>query len=296
MTIRAKFAADERSVSFEFSPPRTPEAVARLFETADRLRVLAPTFVSVTYGAGGSTRRNTIDIVSRLQTEIGLTAAAHLTCVGHSRVELVEVLRELAGRGIRNLMLLRGDPPKDGTGFVPHPDGLSHAAELVELARSVGGFSIGVAGYPETHQECDDPKRDLEYLRQKVDRGADFVITQLFFRNDDYFAFVERAHRVGIRCRIIPGIMPALSWGQIQRMAKLCGASIPARLAHDLSAAGDDRPLSERIGTDWATAQCDDLLRQGASGIHLYTLNQSRAAEQIFTHLRATHAAMLPKN
>jgi methylenetetrahydrofolate reductase (NADPH) len=287
MRIRDKFAAEPRTFSFEFSPPRTPEAVARLFETAARLRDLAPTFVSVTYGAGGSTRRNTIDVVSRLQHELGLTAAAHLTCVGHHQRELAEILQELAARGIENLMLLRGDPPRDQPSFVAVADGFCNAWELVRLARSVGDFSIGVAGYPEGHLECSDKRLDLQHLKLKVDSGADFVVTQLFFVNDDYFSFVERARAVDIRCRIIPGVMPALSWAQMQRMAKLCGASIPPALAGALEAAGDDRSRSERVGIEWATAQCEDLLRRGAPGIHLYTLNQSRAAEEIFAHLRA---------
>jgi len=289
MKIRDKFAAEPRTFSFEFSPPRT-----KLLETAERLRSLAPTFVSVTYGAGGSTRRNTIDVVARLQAELGLTAAAHLTCVGHSRAELSEILEELAGRGIENLMLLRGDPPRDQPNFVPAPEGFANAWELVRLARSRGDFSIGVAGYPEGHQECTGKVQDLEHLKHKVESGADFVVTQLFFLNEDYFSFVDRARRIGIRCRIIPGVMPALSWPQIQRMAKLCGAAIPPALARELEAAGEDRSRSERIGIDWAMAQCEELLRAGAPGIHLYTLNQSRAAEEIFAHLRKNLAPLMP--
>jgi methylenetetrahydrofolate reductase (NADPH) len=295
MKIRDKLAREPRTFSFEFSPPRTPDAVGRLLETAERLRALEPTFVSVTYGAGGSTRRNTIDVVVDLQTELGLTAAAHLTCVGHSRLELRDILRELAARGIENLMLLRGDPPRDQPTFTPALDGPTHASELVTIARSVGDFSIGVAGYPEGHQECPDRELDLRHLKHKVDCGADFVVTQLFFRNADYFSFVERARALGIRCRIVPGIMPALSWAQIQRMAERCGASIPADLAAALRAAGDDRARSERVGIDWATAQCEELLVRGAPGIHLYTLNQSRAAEEIFAHLRERVASLLPR-
>ena len=291
MKIRDTFAAEPRTFSFEFSPPRTAEAIARLFETAERLRELAPTFVSVTYGAGGSTRRNTIDVVSRLQHELGLTAAAHLTCVGHAQQELAEILQELAARGIENLMLLRGDPPRDQPSFVAAADGFSNAWQLVALARSLGDFSIGVAGYPEGHQECADADLDLRRLKEKVDSGADFVVTQLFFDNDDYFTFVERARAIDIHCRIIPGVMPALSWAQMQRMAKLCGASIPPPLAAALEAAGEDREHSEQVGIDWATAQCEELLRRGAPGIHLYTLNQSHAAEEIFAHLRAIHLA-----
>jgi len=294
MKIRDKFPAEPRTFSFEFSPPRTADAVTKLMETAERLRSLAPSFVSVTYGAGGSTRRNTIDVVARLQGDLGLTAAAHLTCVGHSRGELADVLDELRDRGIENLMLLRGDPPRDQPSFVPAPDGFANAWELVGLARSRGDFSIGVAGYPEGHQECADKALDLAHLKRKVETGADFVVTQLFFLNEDYFSFVDRARRIGIRCRIIPGVMPALSWPQIQRMARLCGASIPAELASALEGASDDRASSERIGIDWAMAQCEDLLRRGAPGIHLYTLNQSRAAEEIFAHLKTSVAPLMP--
>jgi methylenetetrahydrofolate reductase (NADH) len=295
MKIRDKFPYEPRTFSFEFSPPRTTEAVLRLFQTAERLRRLSPSFVSVTYGAAGSTRRNTIDVVARLKQDLGLTAAAHLTCVGHSHRELREILSELATRGIENLMLLRGDAPRDQPGFVPAPDGFDHAYQLVRLARAVGDFSIGVAGYPEGHQDCPDRQLDLEHLKLKVDSGADFVVTQLFFRNEDYFDFVDRARAIGIRCRIIPGVMPALSWPQIQRMAKLCGAGIPRALAADLEAAGSDPTRSERVGTDWAMAQCEDLLRRGAPGIHVYTLNQSRAAEQIFAHLRSNVSSLIPQ-
>jgi methylenetetrahydrofolate reductase (NADH) len=294
MKIRDKFPSEPRTFSFEFSPPRTPEAVVKLLETAERLRQLSPTFVSVTYGAGGSTRRNTIDVVTRLQRELGLTAAAHLTCAGHSQGELTEILTELHGRGIENLMLLRGDPPRDQPSFTPAPDGFANAYQLVRLARASGDFSVGVAGYPEGHQDCPEKHRDLEHLKLKVDSGADFVVTQLFFVNDDYFSFVDRARAIGIGCRIIPGIMPALSWPQIQRMANLCGAGIPEALARDLAAAGEERTRSERVGIDWAMAQCEELIRRGAPGIHLYTLNQSRAAEEIFAHLRANLAALMP--
>jgi methylenetetrahydrofolate reductase (NADPH) len=288
MKIRDKFAAQPRTFSFEFFPPRTPDAIERLVATADRLRALEPSFVSVTYGAGGSTRRNTIDLTGRLQDELGLTAMAHLTCVGHSRAELSAILEEIERRGVENLMLLRGDPPQGETRFVAHPEGFANAVDLVRLARARGDASIGVAGYPEGHQECPDKERDLRFLKAKVDAGADFVVTQLFFDNRDYFAFLERARRIGIATRIIPGIMPALSWAQIQRMAVRCGASIPEGLANELRAAGDDPERSAAAGTRWAMRQCEELLRAGAPGIHFYTLNQSRATEEIFAHLRRT--------
>jgi methylenetetrahydrofolate reductase (NADPH) len=284
---------EPRTFSFEFFPARTAEAVEALIDTAKRLRNLSPSFVSVTYGAGGSTRRHTIDLTARLHDELGLISMAHLTCVGHSQEELREVIEELHGRGIENLMLLRGDPPAGETAFHPTPNGFSNAWQLVELARSMGNFSIGVAGYPEGHQECNDLAIDLEHLRRKVDAGADFIVTQMFFNNRDYFDFVERARKAGISLRIIPGIMPALSWAQINRMSTMCGASIPAGLARNLEAAAEDTTLSARIGWEHAMRQCEDLLEQGAPGVHFYTLNKSRAAEEIFAHLRQTVAAPL---
>lgn len=296
MKIRDKFQAEARTFSFEFFPPRTPEAVEGLFRTAERLRRLRPSFVSITYGAGGSTRRNTIDLTARFIRELGLTAMAHVTCVGHARAELVEILEELRERDIENLMLLRGDPPRGETSFVPAPDGFANAWQLVRLARSIDDFCIGTAGYPEGHPECPDKQRDLEHLGLKIDSGAEFVVTQMFFENGDYFDFVARARALGIRQRIIPGIMPALSWAQIQRMAKMCGAAIPPELARDLEAAGDDRATSERIGTEHAMRQCEGLLAAGAPGIHFYTLNQSRAAEEIFAHLRDKLAHLMPRS
>lgn len=293
MKIRDRFSREPRTFSFEFFPPRTPEASERLLRTAERLRSLEPSFVSVTYGAGGSTRRSTIDLTARLQDELGLTAMAHLTCVGHGRDELTEILGELDRRGIDNLMLLRGDPPQGEARFVAAVDGFSHAEELVRLARSIGDASIGVAGYPEGHPECADRAIDLDHLRRKVDAGADFVVTQLFFDNRDYFTFVERARAAGITVRIVPGIMPALSAAQIQRMASRCGASIPQALLDALAAASDDAEDAARVGTEWAMRQCEDLLKRGAPGIHFYTLNQSTATESIFAHLREAAADWL---
>jgi methylenetetrahydrofolate reductase (NADPH) len=293
MKITERFPLEPRTFSFEFFPPKTPEAVEGLFRTAERLRRLAPTFVSVTR-TGTSTHQNTIDITARFQAELGLTGMAHLTCVGSSRDELVRILEEIRRRGIENLMLLRGDPPAGESRFVPAPGGFANADALIRLARSVGDFSIGCAGYPEGHPECVDKAADLEHLKIKVDGGADFVVTQLFFENRDYFDFVVRARRIGIEVPIIPGIMPALSWPQIQRMASRCGSAIPASLARDLQVAGDDPERSRRVGVEWAKRQCEELLRQGAPGIHFYTLNQSRATEEIFAHLREADASLLP--
>jgi methylenetetrahydrofolate reductase (NADPH) len=294
MKIRDRFVREPRTYSFEFFPPRSPEALERLLATAERLRRLEPSFVSVTYGAGGSTRRNTIDLTARLQDELGLTAMAHLTCVGHARDELVDVLGEIERRGIENLMVLRGDPPQGETRFVPRADGFAHADALVRLARELGDPSIGVAGYPEGHPESSDLAEDVAHLKRKVDAGADFVVTQLFFETQDYVEFVARARAAGVTVRIVPGIMPALSSAQIQRMAARCGASIPQALAEALHEAGEDADRSAEVGTRWAMRQCEELLRAGAPGIHFYTLNQSAATERIFAHLRASEPAWLP--
>lgn len=286
MKIRDLFNSQAQTFSFEFFPPKTPEDVEELFARARELKPLRPSFISVTYGAGGSTRQSTIDLVCRFQAELGMVAMAHLTCVGHSQAELREILQELKARGVENVMSLRGDPPRGQTTFVPVPDGFSHAYELVELARSVADFCIGVAGYPEAHPECPNKQRDLEHLKAKVDCGADFVTTQLFFDNRDYFDFCERARRIGIRQRIIPGIMPITNYRQIVRFTQMCGATIPAALHERLESVADDPQAVLEIGVDWAWRQCEELLAGGAPGIHFYTMNRSLATQRIFERLQ----------
>lgn len=286
MKIRDLFHSQAQTFSFEFFPPKTPEDIDLLFERARELQPLRPSFISVTYGAGGSTRRNTIDIVCRMQEELGIVAVAHLTCVGHSQAELRDVLGELKDRGIENLMCLRGDPPKGQTSFVPAPDGFANAYQLVQLARSLGDFSIGVAGYPEPHPECPDRELDLQHLKEKVDCGADFVTTQLFFDNKDYLDFRERARALGIRQRLIPGIWPITNYKQIQRVAQMCGATLPDELHQKLEPVADDQHAVFEIGVAWASRQCEELLAAGAPGIHFYTMNRSHATQRIFEHLR----------
>lgn len=295
MKIRDLFSSQTQTFSFEFFPPKTQEDADELFVRARKLKPLGPSFISVTYGAGGSTRRNTIDLVCRLQAELGMLGMAHLTCVGHSQAELREVLTELKERGIENVMCLRGDPPRGQTTFVPVPDGFSHAYELVKLARALDDFCIGVAGYPEPHPECLDKQLDLEHLKAKVDCGADFVTTQLFFDSRDYFDFVERARRIGIRHRIIPGLMPITNYRQIVRFAQMCGATIPAALHARLEPVADDPQAVLEIGVDWAWRQCEELLAGGAPGVHFYTLNRSLATQRIFARLRESSVkALLP--
>jgi methylenetetrahydrofolate reductase (NADPH) len=295
MKIRDLFPSQSQTFSFEFFPPKTPQDMEELFTRARELQPLGPSFISVTYGAGGTTRRNTIDLVCRFQEELGLVAMAHLTCVGHSQAELREILTELRTRGIDNIMCLRGDPPRGQSNFVPAPDGLSYGAELVTLARSLGDFCIGVAGYPEAHPESADKQRDLEHLQAKVACGADFVTTQLFFDHRDYFDFCERARRIGITTRLIPGIMPITNYRQIVRFATMCGATIPSELHRRLEPVADDPQAVLEIGVEWAWRQCEALLAGGAPGIHFYTLNRSLATQRIFARLKESSvAALLP--
>jgi methylenetetrahydrofolate reductase (NADPH) len=279
------FSAGRPLFSFEFFPPKDDGAAAQLMETAANLRDLRPDFVTVTYGAGGSTRHRTLDLVARIKKELAIESAAHLTCVGHSKTEIRTVLDDLAGRGIENIIALRGDPPRGETSFKPHPDGYHYANELAEeVARK--GFCFGVAGYPEKHPEAPSLEEDLDHLKRKVNTGASFVTTQLFFHNGHYFDFVAKARAKGIKIPIVPGIMPITNFTQIQRFTALCGASLPKALEMELAAVQADTEAVTRIGIRQAAQQCEELLRKGAPGIHFYTLNKSRATREILEHLR----------
>jgi methylenetetrahydrofolate reductase (NADPH) len=273
--------------SFEFFPPKDEEGVARLFQTIAELKPYAPAYVSVTYGAGGSTRKLTVDLVRRIKRDVGIEAMAHLTCVGATREELGAVLDELVAGSIENVIALRGDPPRGETKFAPHPGGFAHASELVRFARSRHDLCLAAACYPEKHPDAADAASDLEHLKQKVDEGADFLITNLFFDNADFFRFVERARGAGITVPIVPGIMPVTNTSQIKRFTAMCGASIPAELLQRLEAAGDDADAVRTVGVEHATAQCRDLLARGVPGVHFYTLNRSRASRDILDRLRA---------
>lgn len=287
MRISDLIRADGPLFSFEFFPPKTAQGEQNLYRTIDRLRQLHPSFVSVTYGAGGSTRQKTVELVRRIKFEIGIEAMAHLTCVGANRHEIDSVLEQLDKSGIENVLALRGDPPSDQPHFVRPADGFGFASELVGHMRERGfSFSLGGAGYPEGHVECRNLALDLEHLKIKVDAGLDFVITQLFFDNSDYFAFVDRAHALGIRVPIIPGIMPITNVAQIERFTSMCGARIPEELKGRLDRARDDEDAVRAIGIDHATAQCRELLEHSAPGIHFYTLNQSPATRAIFERLK----------
>jgi methylenetetrahydrofolate reductase (NADPH) len=276
----------EPAFSFEFFPPKDAEGVERLFETIAELRPYAPAYVSVTYGAGGSTRRLTVELVRRIKHEVGIEAMAHLTCVGATRADLVEVLDQLKGHGIENVIALRGDPPKGETRFVRTEGGLGNASELIALMRARYDFCIAGACYPESHPEATTPAADLAYLKEKVDAGADFLITQLFFDNADYFKFVERVRALGVTVPIIPGIMPITNLSQIKRFTALCGASIPAPLLAELEACGADTAAVQALGVEHATAQCRDLIARGVPGVHFYTLNRSLATRHVLDRLR----------
>ena len=294
MKIRDLFGKPDRRVfSFEFFPPKTDAGLATLERTIRELGELSPSFVSVTYGAGGSTRERTVEIVSRIQREVGICAMAHLTCVGAGREEIAAVLGRLIGEGIENIMALRGDPPEGQTSFQRPADGFGYASDLIAFIRQRFGrqLSIGGAAYPELHVETRDAVREMANLKTKVDAGADFIVTQLFFDNAFYFDFVARARAAGVTVPIVPGIMPIRNVAQIERFTKMCGATIPAALFNELDRRRDDAEAVAQLGVAQATAQCVELLRGGAPGIHFYTLNQSPATRVILTALKAARLA-----
>jgi methylenetetrahydrofolate reductase (NADPH) len=277
--------------SFEFFPPRTDEGVRALFETVEALRPLGPAYVSVTYGAGGSTRQRTLELVKRLKRESEVEAMAHVTCVGASRDELAALLDEIAGAGIQNVLALRGDPPRGETTFVAHPEGFRHASELVAFVRSRPErwrFCVGAAAYPEGHVETPDLGQDLRNLKLKVDAGADFLVTQLFFDNAKYFGFVDRARAAGISIPVVPGIMPFTNVEQVERFTAMCGASIPPPLRAAMEVRREDADSARELGVAYASLQCADLLRRGAPGVHFYTLNRSTSTRAILAALRAS--------
>lgn len=289
MRISSFYQTGRPAISFEFFPPKTPEGEQKLYASAAELKELKPSFVSVTYGAMGNTQANTLRVVTEIQNRIGIETAAHLTCVAHSRGEIAGILGKLAEAHIENIVALRGDPPQGETEFRPAPDGFRYASELVSFIRShrVYGqaFDLVVAGYPEGHPECRDLEKDLEHLKIKVDSGADAINTQLFFDNRDYFQFVERARKAGIKIPIVPGIMPVTYGPQIEKFSRMCGAKIPREIREAIEKFGDDQTSILRFGIDYAIRQCRGLLAEGAPGLHFYTLNQSRATREIYTHL-----------
>ncbi|WP_457599929.1 methylenetetrahydrofolate reductase [NAD(P)H] [Hydrogenivirga sp.] len=276
------------SVSFEFFPPKTREGERQLFETIKELKGLKPTFVSVTYGAGGSTRDRTRNVVKRIHEDIGLNVMAHLTCIAHSKEELREILRDYREIGIENILALRGDVPHDRPDFRPPEGACRYARELVELIREDFGdyFSVGVASYPEGHPESPNMEWEIRFFKEKVEAGADFSITQMFFENRYYYEFIDLCGRAGIDIPIIPGIMPITNFKQIKKFASMCGATIPQSLIERMEPVEDKPEEVAKIGVDFAVRQCEDLLRNGVPGLHFYTLNKSRATLQIYKALR----------
>jgi methylenetetrahydrofolate reductase (NADPH) len=272
--------------SFEFFPPKTDRGEQNLYAALRELKTLEPSFVSVTYGAGGSTREKTIEIVKRIKREHGLEAMAHFTCVGATVEQLRGTLDEMVCAGIENVLALRGDPPAGQEAWVKTDGGLEYSSELVALVRSGYPFAIGAACFPETHIHATSPEEDLEHLAEKVRAGVDFLITQLFFDNARYFDFLERARAAGIEVPIIPGIMPITQVGQIERMAAMCGASIPEGLRRELRLREESPEAVLDFGVAYATLQCSELLAGGAPGIHFYTLNRSPATRAILGALK----------
>jgi methylenetetrahydrofolate reductase (NADH) len=289
MRIAERLTSANPCISFEFFPPKTDEAVAQLFAALKDLEELRPGFVSVTYGAGGSTRQRTLEMVTAIKRETGIEAMAHLTCVGHGRAELREILKRFAAAGVGNVLALRGDPPKDQPQFTPAPDGLAHGSELASFIRQEGfGFCLGGACYPEIHPDSEAREDDLAHLKKKVDAGAEFLITQLFFDNAFYFHFVQCARDAGITVPIVPGIMPLTNYEQIDRITRMCGVTIPRKLELAAQKVKHDPDALHQLGVAHATLQCVELLRHGVPGIHFYTLNRSRASRMIVTALQAS--------
>lgn len=292
MTLRDCYENPSKAViSFEVFPPKTDAALQNLHEIMPELVSLRPDFMTVTYGALGSTRDRTLEIASSIQNRYKVPTACHLTCVGSSRADLDGILDQIQAMGIRNIVALRGDPPKGETTFVPPPDGYGNANQLVAHIRSleksgkIGPVGIAVAGYPEKHVEAPDLATDLRNLKRKVDAGADCVVTQLFYDNRHYFAFVKAAREIGISVPIIPGLLPVLSGKQVLRITSMCGSCLPPDLQRELEVAGDDAARSEEIGVRRCIAQATELIERGAPGIHFYVLNKSSHMVKIMDKL-----------
>lgn len=285
MRLRDIYARPGPVFSFEFFPPKTEKGEENLFEEIAALKSLHPSFCSVTYGAGGSTRAKTVELVDRIHKECGIEVMCHLTVVGQSKDEVRSVLQRLKEKRIENIIALGGDPPQGVADWTPHPDGFHHSAELVREAAGHRWFSIAVAGFPEVHPRAESREADLRYLKEKVDAGADVVITQLFFDNEDFYRYVEDVRKLGVRVPIVPGLLPILSVSQVRRFTTLCQSKIPPRLEQLLARVEDDDEGAMQLGIDYATEQCEGLLSFGAPGIHFYSLNKSRSIKAIFQNL-----------
>jgi methylenetetrahydrofolate reductase (NADPH) len=286
MKISKKLKSSSPVFSFEFFPPKDEASFQSLFETIEKLKPANPAFVSVTYGAGGSTRSKTVDLVGKIKNDIAIESMAHLTCVGHQKDEIVSILESLQNLRIENVLALRGDPPMGEKKFIKTEGGFGYGNELVSFIKSKFSFCVGAACYPEGHIECPELSLDMDNLKRKVDAGVDFLITQLFFDNRYYFDFVNKARQEGINIPIIPGIMPVLNLKQSQRFTKMCGASLSDSLLAKFDGVQDDPDRVREIGINHAIDQCKNLLRSGAPGIHFYTLNKSKATLAILENLQ----------
>ncbi len=285
MKIR-EILKETRPISFEFFPPRTAEGIPAVLETLDELKPYCPDFVSVTYGAGGSTRAFTEEITLQIKRNAGVEVMAHLTCVGQNKEEIIEVLKRLEAEGVENIIALRGDPPRGSTEFVPMEGGFEHATDLLHHIKSNFNFGVAAACYPEGHTESVDLDTDLKYVKQKVENGADFLITQLFYDNRYFFDFVDRARAGGIEVPIIPGILPVLNAEQVRRFTKLSGTEIPPALDRLLDKYADNDADARDMGVEYATAQVRELWDSGVPGVHFYVLNRSYSVSRILDNLK----------
>ena len=285
MKIR-EILKETRPISFEFFPPRTAEGIPAVLETLDELKPYCPDFVSVTYGAGGSTRAFTEEITLQIKRNAGVEVMAHLTCVGQNKEEINEVLERLEAEGVENIIALRGDPPRGSTEFVPMEGGFQHATDLLQHIKSNFNFGVAAACYPEGHTESVDLDTDLKYVKQKVEDGADFLITQLFYDNRYFFDFVDRARAEGIEVPIIPGVLPVLNAEQVRRFTKLSGSEIPPALDRLLDKYADNDASARDMGVEYATAQVRELWDSGVPGVHFYVLNRSYSVSRILDNLK----------
>ena len=294
MRISDALASVRPFFSFEFFPPKDDDGSRRLFETIAALQPLRPAFVSITYGAGGSARARTVALAKQIQSETGITVVAHVTCVGSTRADLRALFDDLARAGIVNVLALRGDPPASAAAFEPPPGGFAHATELIAMLRRNYDFCIGAACYPEKHPEAPSEADDLARLREKVDAGADFLVSQLFFENAAYFDFGRRVRAAGISVPMLPGVMPITNFDQIRRFVALCGATIPPKLHVEMTLRRGDAEAVEALGVAYASMQAVELLQSGVPGIHFYTLNRSPATRAIVSALLAASAWRMP--